>query len=224
MVVKIATPLDDAPTALDATIAWLYTSAASLSADALSAALDGRLSEITVGDEKAARAIDWHLKMAQTLCARNDENRAGLGQAEVTLDGSITSMDDAFARFIRQAVPDWRGEKLPFQIFWTDSLPYHGMTFARLFIRVRATDTGYALVVREDQRVSLLSRREQEVARLIADGQTFKQVGEQLGLAISTVSTHLYRVYDKLSIGSRSELVQWMREQSQAVLAEGAQD
>lgn len=125
-------------------------------------------------------------------------------------------MDDTFADFIHQAVPGWAGKKLPFQIFWTDSLAYHGMTFARLFIRVRAEDNGYSLVVRQDKRANLLSRREQEVASLIADGQTLKTVGETLNLAISTVSTHLYRVYDKLGITTRSELVQWMREHHHA--------
>lgn len=216
MVVKFPTRSAAANEALHTTISWLYSTANSLSEDALAAALSARLSEQPLTGDGDQDLIQWHLAQASAMCPKDTAARTDQGEAQVSLDGDVLAMDDAFKRFMQQAVPGWSGKKLPFQIFWTDSLPYHGMTFARLFIRVRATDDGYALVVREDQRASLLSRREQEVARLIADGQTFKQVGETLGLAISTVSTHLYRVYEKVGVDSRSDLVQWMREQQAA--------
>lgn len=205
-----------APSVVHATISWLYLTASSLTADALRAALAERLARLPVDDDLARQSLDWHLHQAQTLCASRRNGQSDLGYARVSLTGDILTMDDTFSEFIHQAVPGWAGETLPFQIFWTDSLAYHGMTFARLFIRVRAEDNGYSLVVRQDKRANLLSRREQEVASLIADGQTFKTVGETLNLATSTVSTHLYRVYDKLGITSRSELVQWMREHHHA--------
>lgn len=204
---------------MHATIGWLYLTASSTTADGLRAALDERLVKLPIDDDHAAQLLDWHLHQAQTLCASSRSEQSELGYARVSMTGDILAMDDTFADFIHQAVPCWAGKRLPFQIFWTDSLPYHGMTFARLFIRVRAIDDGYALVVRQDKRVNVLSRREQQVASLVADGQTFKAVGETLNLAISTVSTHLYRVYDKLSISSRSELVQWMREHHLSVSA-----
>ncbi|MBR9813126.1 response regulator transcription factor [bacterium] len=215
MVVRITTAPDAAPSSLHATIGWLYAAATSLSPAALEAALNARLAETPVPENNADTVLAWHLKHASAACQSRPDDANAPGHADVSLDGEVRQMDDAFEAYMRQAVPNWPGKLLPFRIFWTDSLPYHGMTFARLFIRVRATDDGYALVVREDQRVNVLSRREQEVAQLVADGQTFKQVAETLGLAISTVSTHLYRVYDKLDISSRSELVQWMREHHQ---------
>ena len=62
-----------------------------------------------------------------------------------------------------------------------------------------------------------LSPKELEVARQIASGMTFKEVARELGMAPSTASTHLYKVYDKLQISRRSELVEWLKEHGEAL-------
>ena len=51
-----------------------------------------------------------------------------------------------------------------------------------------------------------LSMREQEIVQTLAKGLTFKEAARELGLSPSTVSNHLYRIYQKLNIGSKSEL------------------
>jgi len=51
-----------------------------------------------------------------------------------------------------------------------------------------------------------LSSREQEVVQTLAMGLTFKEAARELDLSPSTVSNHLYRIYQKLNIGSKSEL------------------
>lgn len=52
-----------------------------------------------------------------------------------------------------------------------------------------------------------LTEREKEVVAGICQGNTFKQIARNLNLSPSTVSNHLYRIYIKLGINSRSELV-----------------
>jgi DNA-binding NarL/FixJ family response regulator len=52
-----------------------------------------------------------------------------------------------------------------------------------------------------------LSGREVEVLRLVADGQSNKQIGEQLGLSALTVKSHLARIARKLGTGDRAEMV-----------------
>ncbi|MDO8673349.1 MAG: LuxR C-terminal-related transcriptional regulator, partial [Dehalococcoidia bacterium] len=52
----------------------------------------------------------------------------------------------------------------------------------------------------------LLSVRELEVARLVADGLTTTQIAERLGLSRYTVSAHLEHMYARLGIGSRVAL------------------
>jgi len=51
-----------------------------------------------------------------------------------------------------------------------------------------------------------LSLREQEIVQTLAKGLTFKEAARELDLSPSTVSNHLYRIYQKLNIGSKSEL------------------
>jgi len=55
-----------------------------------------------------------------------------------------------------------------------------------------------------------LSFREQEVVKVLAKGLTFKEAARELQLSPSTVSNHLYRIYQKLNIGSKSELFKLM--------------
>ncbi|MFG3479809.1 ATP-binding protein [Streptomyces sp. NPDC047980] len=51
-----------------------------------------------------------------------------------------------------------------------------------------------------------LTPQELEIARLVASGLTNKQVGERLFLSHRTVGAHLYQIYPKLGITSRSML------------------
>ena len=64
-------------------------------------------------------------------------------------------------------------------------------------LRGSPTDTG----------VSELSGREVEVIRLVADGQSNKQIGDALGLSALTVKSHLARIARKLGTGDRAEMV-----------------
>jgi DNA-binding CsgD family transcriptional regulator len=54
---------------------------------------------------------------------------------------------------------------------------------------------------------SALSRRERQVARLAAEGQTAREIAEQLFISERTVETHLANVYAKLGVRSKTELV-----------------
>jgi two-component system nitrate/nitrite response regulator NarL len=53
----------------------------------------------------------------------------------------------------------------------------------------------------------LLAKREQEVANLVAEGLTNRDIAQQLGLSEHTISNYLFRIYEKLGISSRVELV-----------------
>ncbi|MEP7054429.1 MAG: response regulator transcription factor [Actinomycetota bacterium] len=55
--------------------------------------------------------------------------------------------------------------------------------------------------------INELSGREVEVLKLVADGQSNKQVGELLGLSALTVKSHLARIARKLGTGDRAEMV-----------------
>ena len=54
--------------------------------------------------------------------------------------------------------------------------------------------------------VEPLTDREREIAFLAANGQTSRQIADQLYLSYRTVNNHLQHVYDKLGARGRSEL------------------
>lgn len=56
-----------------------------------------------------------------------------------------------------------------------------------------------------------LTRREQEIALMAAAGNTSKAISERLTLSVRTVSNHLQRVYLKLGVRNRAELVEALR-------------
>jgi DNA-binding NarL/FixJ family response regulator len=49
-----------------------------------------------------------------------------------------------------------------------------------------------------------LSRREVEVARLVAEGKTNREIAAELFLSNRTVESHLSRVFAKLGVSSRA--------------------
>jgi len=55
----------------------------------------------------------------------------------------------------------------------------------------------------------LLSDREYQVMRLIAQGKTVKKAAEELGLSVKTVSTYRTRILDKLKIKNTNELIRY---------------
>lgn len=52
----------------------------------------------------------------------------------------------------------------------------------------------------------VLTRRETDILRLVAEGLGNKQIARRLGVAVTTVRTHLSSVYEKLRVESRVEL------------------
>lgn len=60
-------------------------------------------------------------------------------------------------------------------------------------------------------RTKVLSQREREVARLLADGMSCPEISQRLVVSVNTVRTVTKRIYQKLGIRRRAELVNWVR-------------
>jgi DNA-binding NarL/FixJ family response regulator len=60
----------------------------------------------------------------------------------------------------------------------------------------------------------ILTQRELEVARAVADGLRNKEIAEKLGIAEGTVKIHLHVIYEKLNIDGRIALVLRMKEKA----------
>jgi DNA-binding NarL/FixJ family response regulator len=61
-----------------------------------------------------------------------------------------------------------------------------------------------------------LSTREHEVAALVTEGLTNRQIGQRLVIATRTVDNHVQHIFDKLAVSSRAQVAAWMAVRSPA--------
>ena len=61
---------------------------------------------------------------------------------------------------------------------------------------------------------TLLSKREEEVVRQVAEGLSNHDIAQQLHLSDHTVKNHLFHIFEKLGISNRVELVLYAVSQS----------
>ncbi len=58
----------------------------------------------------------------------------------------------------------------------------------------------------------ILSAREREIVRLVADGLRNRAIAERLSISEGTVKVHVHNIYEKLDVNSRIELTNYARE------------
>jgi DNA-binding CsgD family transcriptional regulator len=61
----------------------------------------------------------------------------------------------------------------------------------------------------------LLTKREDDVVNLVVDGLSNRETAQKLGLTEHMVSNYLFRIYEKLGISTRVELVLYALRQKQ---------
>jgi len=55
--------------------------------------------------------------------------------------------------------------------------------------------------------IPLLTEREEQIAHMVAEGLSNLEISSKLGVTAHTVKNHLFRIYEKLGISNRVELV-----------------
>lgn len=55
--------------------------------------------------------------------------------------------------------------------------------------------------------IPLLTKREEQIANMVAEGLPNREISAKLGVTLHTVRNHLFRIYGKLGISNRVELV-----------------
>ena len=63
---------------------------------------------------------------------------------------------------------------------------------------------------------ALLSRREQDVVRWLVEGYTNREIGSELKISENTVKNYVFRIFDKLGVSSRVEVVLYAANQGAA--------
>jgi DNA-binding NarL/FixJ family response regulator len=72
-------------------------------------------------------------------------------------------------------------------------------------LRAEAT-AGITAAVAPPGEQHMLSQREFEIADLVSQGRTNRQIARQLEVSHKTVETHLGRIFSKLNVSSRAEI------------------
>lgn len=60
-----------------------------------------------------------------------------------------------------------------------------------------------------------LTRREREVAKLVAQGLTNKQIAAKLVISLRTAEGHVEHILTKLGFGSRAQIAAWITEDAE---------
>jgi DNA-binding NarL/FixJ family response regulator len=63
-------------------------------------------------------------------------------------------------------------------------------------------------------RAGVLGRREADVARLVTDGLSNKEIGARLFISERTVESHVRNIMNKLGFNSRAQIAGWMAGQA----------
>ena len=87
---------------------------------------------------------------------------------------------------------------------------YAGQTWANSHELAEVAEAFYQLapmrVVNSDG-IRLLTKREEDVVRLLAEGLQNRDIANELGLSEHTIKNYLFHIFDKLGVSSRVELV-----------------
>lgn len=99
-------------------------------------------------------------------------------------------------------------------------------SFAHGSIQFRVDRIGHLFQLHARRPLPLdgLSPREQQIARALGNGKTFKSVARQYDIAVSTVANHASRIYRKLGIYRREDLVELVRQPGAQKASDNAGD
>lgn len=162
-----------------------------------------------------------HMAEASTLALRNfiqrDEWLHNLGRpnrgaaAMVDEHGAIYAASQRFVTLLTETYGGSHFSTLPC-VLPRDALENNG-SFINGPLHFRVTRDGplHILHLRRSLPLDTLSPREREIARALGSGKTFKTVARQYDIAVSTVANHASRIYKKLGIYRREELIEQVR-------------
>lgn len=172
-------------------------------------------------DRPSLRRAAGHLAQAASLALRQfvarDEwlmhmGRASRGSAAlVDARGAIYVASERFGELLALEFGERDVAALPFALPAGPADGPVSFQIGSLHFRLQAQGGLFLLNARRPHPLDVLSPREQEIARALALGKTFKSVAREYQIAISTVANHASRIYRKLGIYRLEELVELLR-------------
>lgn len=170
----------------------------------------------------ALRRLAGHLVEAGDLAleqfVRRDDLLRQLGRASRGGAGLIAADGTLFAAsaLLREIFDLPTAVQLSLSV--PEALRRDGGEFVHQGLRLRVVPQGplYLLNARRPLPLDTLSAREQEIARQLARGKTMKSIARQLDIAVTTVTNHTSRIYRKLGVHRREDLIELLGSESGA--------
>lgn len=127
-------------------------------------------------------------------------------RALVRKNGTICHCGRGFIEFMTGIWPDWNSGRLPDELMLVIDTNKESC-FADHSISVVALGDLILLNIRKISTLHRLTTREMEVARLYGNGQSYKEIGVLLNISPATVRNFLGRIYAKLSVNNKVDLI-----------------
>lgn len=127
--------------------------------------------------------------------------------------GVLHAVAPEFSSLLKQAFPTWTGPGLPQELLKRDG---ERRLSGGVYGRSRGHGTLWLHELRDSGKLDALGERERQVAQMLAAGQTFRKIAQDLRLSPDTVRNHIRHVYAKTGVHNKVELVRLMSEAGQA--------
>jgi DNA-binding CsgD family transcriptional regulator len=167
-----------------------------------------RAAVFTKDDRTLQKRAVYHLFQSAShafflhLMRTHGERPPGSGAAVVDREQRFYEAQPRFLDMIERNFPQHNGETLPFAPPPIGEVVHIGDMCAK----TEAFGELYCIYLWSAGPLDRLTLREREIVYAVTQGLSFKQAARKIGVAPSTVANHLYRIYRKLDVNSRSEL------------------
>lgn len=167
-----------------------------------------RSKPFTVEEQALQKRLTYHLFNALShaffmhLIRTHRDRPAGATSAVVDRRGAYHDVQPRFLDAMELHFPTHSANQLPF------ALPEPGEMRLIGPLCLRSEPMGELMIVHcwPMGPLDRLTLREREIVLAVAHGLSFKQAARKIGVAPSTVANHLYRIYRKLGVNSRTAL------------------
>ncbi|HUS23754.1 MAG TPA: helix-turn-helix transcriptional regulator [Candidatus Binatia bacterium] len=168
-----------------------------------------RRSHFTPAERQLQKRATYHLFQGAShafflhlMHAFSAEREAGGAAAVIDRQGAFYEAQPQFLDLLDQHFPGRQPHEFPLTL----PPPGETRTEGRLCVKTQPLGDLSCVLIWPAGPLDRLTSREREIVFAVTQGLSFKQAARKIGVAPSTVANHLYRIYRKIGVNSRSEL------------------
>lgn len=167
-------------------------------------------------ERERQRHIVFHMMNAASLACTvhlgRISSRGGARSAAICDgEGICYAAQPSFRGLVAGSYPGFDGIHMPFPV--AEMGMRHPASLGELRARAEPVGDLFSVQVWREGPLDRLTDRERQIVTSVCRGLSYKEVARPLGIAPSTVSNHLYRVFDKLGVSNRTELAKLVTRQ-----------